>query len=165
MSETNPPIDPMQNPPEDEIPLAESTGPASPPLPPITPIQASARITANAAPEVPVSTKDEQTMGMLAHLLGIFTGFLGPLILWLIKKDESKYIDEQAKEALNFQIAAAIVIFGLLFFMWIPFLNVCVIIPLSLAAHVVRIVFSILGTVAASKGEMYRYPFTLRLIK
>ena len=112
MSESIPPIDPVPPSdllPEDDIPLVPSTGSASPPLPPIASVP---RTEAPAIPSLPPATQEEQTMGMLSHLLGIFTGFLGPLIIWLIKKDESKYIDEQAKEALNFQIAALIVIRG-----------------------------------------------------
>ena len=118
-----------------------------------------------ASPEmIPAPTKDEVNMGMLAHLLGIFTGFLGPLIIWLIKKDESKYIDEQSKEALNFQIAACILIICCTVFVVIPVLG-CILLLASVAVHITRIVFSIIGTVHASKGEMYRYPLTFRFIK
>ena len=164
MSESIPPsIPPSEPTPEpDPIPFAPETPAANPPPPMYTPPTASYATPSGLPANV---SKDEVNMGMIAHLLGIFTGFLGPLIIWLIKKDESKYIDEQAKEALNFQIAAAIVIFGLLFFMFIPFLNICVIVPLSIAAHITRIVFSVIGTIAANKGEMYRYPLTIRLIK
>ena len=50
-------------------------------------------------------SKDARNMALLCHLLAIFTGFLGPLILWLLKKDDDSFIDEHGKEALNFQIA------------------------------------------------------------
>jgi uncharacterized Tic20 family protein len=49
-------------------------------------------------------SQDEKTMAMLAHGLPILVGFWAPLIIWLLKKDQSPYIAEQAKEALNFQI-------------------------------------------------------------
>jgi uncharacterized Tic20 family protein len=107
---------------------------------------------------------DEKNMGMLAHLLGIFSFFIGPLIIWLLKKDQSKYIDEQAKEALNFQITASIALLGCSILMIIPVVG-CFMLLVVLAAHVTRLVISIIGTVAASKGEMYRYPLTLRLVK
>ena len=55
-----------------------------------------------------LSQSDERTMGMLAHILGGVTNFLGPLIIWLIKKDESPFVNDQGKEALNFQITIAI---------------------------------------------------------
>ncbi len=108
--------------------------------------------------------KDDKTMAMLCHLLGIFTWFIGALVIWLIKKDESKFVDDQGKEALNFQISVAIVgvAFGVLSL--IPFVG-CVTGILSLAVWAALIVFSILGTVEANKGVPYRYPFSLRLIK
>jgi len=62
-------------------------------------------------PAIP-SSQDDRSMAMLAHLLGIFTGFLGPLIIWLMKKDQSPFVDDQAKESLNFQIFAVICFFG-----------------------------------------------------
>ena len=47
----------------------------------------------------PEPDKDSKTMGMLAHLLTIFTGFIGPLVIWLMKKDTSPFVDDQGKEA------------------------------------------------------------------
>ena len=152
----------------DPIPFAPDIPPVNPPPPMYTPLTtppttdyASAAYPGSLSP----ANKDEQTMGMLAHLLGIFTGFLGPLIIWLVKKDQSKYIDEQSKEALNFQISALIVILGCLAFVFIPFLGLCLVPLLSVAAHITRLVFSIIGTVEANKGQMYRYPLTYRFIK
>jgi uncharacterized protein len=109
-------------------------------------------------PQPQMPDKDSITMGMLCHLLGIFTGFVGPLIIWLIKKDSSPFVDDQGKEALNFQITALIATIGSIFgfcFMHIVFIVV----------QVARLVFSIIATVEASKGVAYRYPVTLRLIK
>jgi uncharacterized Tic20 family protein len=48
---------------------------------------------------------------MLCHLLGFFTSFVGPLVIWLIKKDTMSYVDYHGKEALNFQITLAIAFF------------------------------------------------------
>jgi uncharacterized Tic20 family protein len=104
-------------------------------------------------------SKDECNFAMLAHLLGIFTGFLGPLVIWLIKKDESPYVAQEAKEALNFQITLMIgyLIAGILIIVLIGIL-------LLPALHVVNIVFCILAAIATSKGQGYRYPFALRLV-
>jgi len=55
-----------------------------------------------------LAESDEKTMAMLSHILGAVTCFVGPLIIWLIKKDESPFVDDQGKEALNFQITIAI---------------------------------------------------------
>jgi uncharacterized Tic20 family protein len=106
----------------------------------------------------PETTSDDRTMGMLCHLLGAFTGFLGPLIIWLIKKDQSRFVDDQGKEALNFQItmlighvigaATACFTFGLV----------------SVAVVIIGLVFSILGALEANKGVRYRYPINIRMI-
>ena len=105
-------------------------------------------------------TKDECNIGMLAHLLGIFTGFIGALVLWLVKKDESAFIAEEAKEALNFQITMTIGFFAgwMLCFILIGF----VLIPVL---ALVNFIFCIIGAIAASKGQAYRYPFAIRLVK
>lgn len=118
-------------------------------------------------PPPPVSAPapaEQRTMALVAHLLGIFTWFLGPLIIWLINKDDSskRFVTDQAKEALNFQITViiayvaavilTIVSFGILFF--VPTL-----------VWVANLVLCILAAVKANSGESYRYPFTLRLIK
>jgi len=109
----------------------------------------------------PPPDKDATTMGMLCHLLAIFTGFIGPLIIWLMKKEQSPFVDDQGKEALNFQIACFLV-----FLVCIP-LNFlfCLGAILGLVVMVARIVFCIIATLAANKGVAYRYPLNLRLIK
>ncbi|MDI3322478.1 DUF4870 domain-containing protein [Pinibacter soli] len=102
-------------------------------------------------------TQDEKTVAMLAHLLTFVASILAPLIIYLIKKDESQFVATHAKESLNFQITMviacivlAITIIGL-FLIWIVglFALVCVIV----------------ATIRANEGKIYRYPFTLRLIK
>lgn len=100
-------------------------------------------------------------MAMLAHLLGAVLGFLGPLIIWLMKKDESAFVNDQGKEALNFHLTlliayvvtavAATVTCGILFF-------------LPLAPWLFQIIFGIIGAVEANKGNAYRYPATIRMI-
>lgn len=105
-------------------------------------------------------TNDEKSMGMLSHLLAIFFGFLAPLIIYLIKKDDSKYIGEQAKESLNFQLTmmiAYIVSFFLMFILIGIFLMVVL--------HVFRLVVCIIATIKSNEGKMYRYPFTIRFIQ
>jgi uncharacterized Tic20 family protein len=125
-------------------------------LPPITPPYAS-----NPADALPTAmSKDDKSMAMLAHLLGLFTGFLGPLIIWLVKKDQSPFVDDQGKEALNFQIFALICIFGCALTFCVPPLFFI----LMIGIQITRIVFSIIGTVKANDGVAYRYPVNLRLI-
>lgn len=104
-------------------------------------------------------TKDERNLAMLAHLLGIFTGFVGALVLWLVKKDESGFVAEEAKEALNFQITLAIALMAsiLLKMVLIGFL----IFPLLFVAN---FIFCLLAALSAAKGKPYRYPLALRLV-
>jgi uncharacterized protein len=106
------------------------------------------------------ASKDSNNMAMLAHLLGIFTGFLGALIIWLVKKDSDAFVDDQGKEALNWQITAIIgyVVGGL---------TSCIGIGVIVIAgvYVCNLIFCIMGAVAASKGTKYRYPFAIRLLK
>jgi len=105
-------------------------------------------------------SKDECNLAMLAHLVGIFSGFVGPLILWLVKREQDGFVAEQSLEALNFQITMAIAILAavILKIVLIGFLLV----PLLFAAN---FVFCILGALSASKGKPYHYPFALRLVK
>jgi len=103
---------------------------------------------------------DERTMAILAHLLGIFFSFVAPLVIWLIKKDESEFVDYHGKEALNFQLTMLIVyVVGAI----LPTIRIeqCI----TLAVGVVIIIFSIMAAVAANKGEYYRYPISIRFIK
>ena len=105
-------------------------------------------------------SKDARNMAMLCHLLAIFTSFVAPLIIWLIKKDEEPFVDQQGKEALNFQITVILAMFvaGLLTVL-------CIGVPLLFAIPVVDLVFCIIASVKASNGVAYRYPVSLRLIK
>lgn len=117
-----------------------------------------------APPPAPNGTApaDQRTMALVAHILGIFTWFIGPLIIWMINKDDSSksFVTDQAKEALNFQITITIA-------MLISFVLMIVIIGGLLAplVGILNLVFCIIAAVKANNGEAYRYPFTLRLIK
>ena len=103
---------------------------------------------------------------MLCLLLGIFTGFLGPLILWLVKKDSSPFVDHHGKEAVNFQLSlfiitlcVSVVAVGLMI-VWIGFL----LLPLLLLIPLLALIFKILACASANRGEWHRYPMCLRLI-
>ena len=106
--------------------------------------------------------KNARTMALLAHVLGIFTSFVVPLIIWLVKKDDDEFIADQAKEALNFHITVIIAYFGVI---------VISVITMGIGAllfPVLGIGVLVLGMIAglkANDGIAYRYPCTLRLIK
>ena len=99
---------------------------------------------------------------MLSHLLAIFFGFIPPLVVWLMYKDKAgkDFVNDQAKEALNFQITLTIAMFvsGMLTIILIGFLLMGVLLLLNF-------ILCLLAAVAASKGTAYRYPFALRLVK
>lgn len=119
------------------------------------------------APTVGVPTAEERQWAMFAHLsalLGLITAgwacFLGPLVIWLVKKDTMPFVADQAKEALNFNITVMIAgaICWILVFVLIGFV-------LLWALAIVWIVFIIMAAIKANEGVAYRYPFALRLIK
>jgi len=120
------------------------------------------------AAEVP---SEARTWGMLCHLtalsgyIGVGFGFLlGPLIVWLLKKNEMPFVDDQGKESLNFQITMLIAFVVLSVLSIIPFVF-CVTIPLLVAFLIANLVFIIMASLKANDGTVYRYPFALRLIK
>jgi uncharacterized Tic20 family protein len=113
---------------------------------------------------VSAESPDAKTMGMLAHLLVIFTGFIGPLIIWLTKKDKSPFVNQQGKEALNWALTILTAFVACVVLVFIPFVNLvlCLVWP---AVAVCNIVFGILSTIKVNSGQPYRYPICIRYIK
>ncbi|SNR60815.1 hypothetical protein SAMN05192560_0087 [Methylobacillus rhizosphaerae] len=108
---------------------------------------------------ITVPNADEKNIAVLTHLGGTLFSVFPALIVWMLKKDNSPFVGEHAREALNFQITLLIgyVISSILMYILIGFM-------LAGILWVANIVFCILAAIAASNGEEYRYPFTLRLI-
>lgn len=110
--------------------------------------------------------QQEKTFGMLCHLLALagfvfpFGNILGPLVMWLVKKDEFPFVNSQGKESLNFQISVTIYAIGA---------AVLSIVGIGLVLLPVVAVFSlvmvILATIQANNGVAYSYPLCIRLIK
>ena len=111
-------------------------------------------------------TKDEKTWAMFCHLAALagfiipFGNIIGPLILWQMKKSESAFIDDQGKEALNFQITmilavivCAVLIIAVIGVFLLPIVGI------------VTLIFTIIGGIKANDGVTYRYPFAIRLVK
>ena len=109
-------------------------------------------------------SQEDKTMALIAHLSGILTWFIGPLVIWLINKDKTdkEWLNSQAREALNFQITvflafivsiiAMTVTLGILFF-------------LPMLVGLGALVLCIMAAIKANEGVDYRYPFAIRLIK
>jgi uncharacterized protein len=111
-------------------------------------------------------SKDERLWGMLCHLTA-FSGYLipfgsvlGPLVVWMIKKDEIPFVDDQGKESLNFQLTMliAVIVSVVLMFVLIGFVLLGVLI-------IFQIIVIIMAAIKANDGVKYRYPYTIRFIK
>lgn len=112
-----------------------------------------------------LSLQDERTWGMLAHISAILgaivaLSFLGPLIVLLVQGNKSPFVRKQAVEALNFQITTyiAAIVSAILIIVIIGFF-------LLLAVGIAWLVLTIMAGLAANRGEDYRYPFNIRLVK
>jgi uncharacterized protein len=110
------------------------------------------------AEEITIPSNDDKNIATITHLGGTVFSFIPALIVWLLKKDDP-YIYDQAKEALNFQITVLIAQFiaGVLAIILIGFIFIGII-------WLVNVVFCIIAAISTSKGEAYRYPFSLRLL-
>lgn len=107
---------------------------------------------------------------MIAHLaalvgwLGNGVGFLlGPLIVWAIKKDQHPFVDEQGKEAINFQltvIIAGLISVALVF----TIIGILIAIPMLILIGILAVVFPIVAAMHANDGKHYRYPISWRFI-
>jgi uncharacterized Tic20 family protein len=102
-------------------------------------------------------TSDEKTLALMSHILTLVAPILAPLIIYIIKKNESSFIATHAKESLNFQITIFIIIIGLL----ITIIGS----PLIFLVGIFSLILVIIATIRASEGRLYRYPFCIRLIK
>jgi uncharacterized Tic20 family protein len=120
---------------------------------------------------------EERQWAMFAHLSalvgGLLTGavggwgcILGPLIIWLVKKDTMPFVADQAKEALNFNITVG-AIFLVLWILTFVTLGIGIILtgPLMLVVGVAALVLIIMAAIRANEGKAYRYPMTVRLVK
>jgi len=111
-------------------------------------------------------SRDDRTWAMLAHLSALvgysivpFGNIVAPLVIWLIRKDQSWFVDDQAKESINFQIS--MVIYALIS---IPLVLLLIGIVLLILLYVFGIVMVIIAAIKANDGVQYRYPVTIRFI-
>ena len=113
-----------------------------------------------------IPSKDERTWAMLSHFSVLcmfvfpFGNILAPLIIWLIKKEEMSFVEDQAKEVLNFQISMTIYFIGS-----IILIILLIGIPILVGLIIFNIIITIIAGIKANDGKSYRYPINLRLIK
>lgn len=118
-------------------------------------------------------TKEERTWALAAHLAGPvgwlasagLLGFLVPLVIWLVKRDDSAFAADQAREAFNFQLTIILLwIGGVLAAIATLGIGLIVLIPAYFLLFVVQIALGILAAVRAYDGVWYRYPIAVRFV-
>ena len=104
---------------------------------------------------------DERILAILSHILAIVPGIgiLGPLVIYLVKKDDSPFVAANARESLNFQIT---IILG--YIIWCILIVVLIGILMLWVWGIINTVLVIIATIKASEEKIYRYPFNLRLV-
>ena len=115
---------------------------------------------------------EERQWAMFTHLSALFGlvipfgSIIGPLVMWLVKKDTMPFVNDQGKEALNFNITVAIAAVILVLISLMTFgIGLIIAIPLWIIIGIGWLVFTIIAAIKANEGVSYRYPFTLRLVK
>jgi len=124
--------------------------------------------TAGASP-----TREERTWALIAHAggpaglllsAGLF-GFVVPLVVWLAKRDDSDFVADQGKEALNFQITLFLLHLAAWLFVFLTLgLGILIVLPVFLALWIIELVLGIIAALRSHDGKRYRYPLTLRMI-
>ncbi|MBK8091976.1 MAG: DUF4870 domain-containing protein [Verrucomicrobiaceae bacterium] len=109
---------------------------------------------------VPSVSESDKTLGIVMHILSLIgLAIIGPLIIWLMKKDQSAYLDAQGRELLNFQISY--IIYGIIsFFLIFLVIGFVLIFVIAIAS----LIFTIIGIVKAADGQVYRFPFCIRIL-
>ena len=121
---------------------------------------------------------EERQWAMFAHLSAIVGAvltsalgggwgcFIGPLVIWLMKKDTMPFVADQAKEALNFNITLAIIMVALVLFSFLTLgVGFLITIPIMILISIGALVLIVMAAIKANEGKAYRYPLTIRLIK
>ncbi|MGH3440647.1 MAG: DUF4870 domain-containing protein [Nitriliruptorales bacterium] len=109
-------------------------------------------------------SKESRNWALLAHLSAfvaawVALAFLGPLVVWLVKRHEDAFVEAHAREALNFNITVLILVA-----IGIPLAFLIIGIPLLIAIGIAWIVLTIRAAITASNGDLYRYPMTIRFV-
>jgi len=127
--------------------------------------------TVQEGPGSKVVNKDARMWAMICHLAAlaglvvpVVGCIIGPLIVWQIKKEEFPFVDEQGKEAVNFQISMSLYLL-ISAIIWIPLSFFCIGVLIPVAISIVDLVFLLIAAVKANDGYHYRYPLTIRFIK
>lgn len=129
-------------------------------------------------PATATPSADERQWAMFAHLSALLGGlltsgwagsagfFIGPLVIWLLKRETMPFVDDQGKEALNFSITVSIACVALVILTVMTLgIGALLTIPLLMAIGITSLVFVIIAAIKSHEGVRYRYPVSLRLVK
>jgi uncharacterized Tic20 family protein len=159
--------------PKDDTPVENNVSAEQPvaETPPVQEVSAKPSQTVQDSPGSKETNKDARMWAMFSHLAalaGIVVPVIGciiaPLVVWQIKKDEFPFVDEQGKEAVNFQISILLYLL-VSAILWVPLSFVCIGALIPFAISIVDLIFMLIAAVKANEGEHYRYPLTIRFIK
>ena len=121
-----------------------------------------------AAGMIPQPSRNWAMLAHLSGLIGLFSGvfgFLGPLVIYLVKTDDP-YVRREAAEALNFNLSVLLygVIFGLITIVALIAIVGVILLPFWILGAIAWVALMVVGGVKASRGEPYRYPLTIRFV-
>lgn len=128
-------------------------------------------------PSGPIPSADERQWAMFAHLSALAGGalssafggigvFVGPLVIWLLKRETMPFVDDQGKEALNFNLTLAIIAFVLFLLSVLTLgLGFIVTIPIFVILGIGWLALTIVAAIRSQEGKAYRYPLTWRIIR
>jgi uncharacterized protein len=106
-----------------------------------------------------MNNNEDRLIAAAIYVISFFTAFIGPLVIWLVKKNDSEFVDYHGREYLNFFISYCIytVISGILTIVFIGFIMLAII-------GVLTFVFTIIAAIKAYEGKEYRFPFVFRIL-
>lgn len=105
-------------------------------------------------------SQDDRNMALLCHILGLLASVFGPLILWVLMKDKSSFVDFHGKQAINFQITLILLYMasGVLMCVYIGILT-------AMATFAIQVVFTILPAMKAYEGQRYVIPLAIPFLR
>ena len=115
---------------------------------------------------------EERQWALFAHLSALvgfvvpFGNVIGPLVIWLIKREQMPFVNDQGREALNFNITAGLVGLALIALTAMSFgIGIFLTAPIGILLAIAWLVLTIIAAIKANEGQAYRYPICLRLVK
>lgn len=110
--------------------------------------------------DLKLPSNDERLLAAAIYVSSLFTAFIGPLVIWLIKKDESSFVDYHGKEYFNFLIS-----YGIYFFISSILVIILIGALFLWILGILVLIFTIIAAIRAYEGKRYQIPFVIRIIR